>query len=448
MRRRWLRLFALLLTLSLVAAACNGDDDDDAGATTTTGAPAERGNVDGVLRIGSVLPSTGDLGVLGEPMNKAVEMAIRDINAAGGVLGKDVELVGEDSGTNEDIANSAVDKLLGPDQVDAIIGAASSRISLSIIDKVTGSRTVQCSPSNTGLNFTVYEDGGYYFRTAPPDNLQAIVLAEMIADDEHESVSILHLADAYGQGFADSLETELVEGGVEVDEKVGYDPTATSFDADVDLLVEADSTANVLIGFPDTGTTIIKSMIEKGIGPQDTQLYLTDGLQTSSLGRSVDPSDPAIVAGAKGTAPAAAPPSGADFFPTAFAEFAPGVDTIFSAHAYDCAIVIALAAIAADSDDSTQIRDEMIAVTKDDGEEGEVECTTFAECSAALEAGSPINFNGASGPGEWVEAGEPGEGEYERWAFTEEVTGEGATAANGIEVLGDVVTVNTEGILG
>ncbi|HVM40902.1 MAG TPA: ABC transporter substrate-binding protein [Acidimicrobiia bacterium] len=452
MRLRWVRLLALLLSLSLVAAACDDDDNggDDGDATTTSqeegAAPADRGNVDGTLVLGSVLPSTGDLGVLGEPMNQAVAMAIRDINAAGGALGGDVELVAEDSATDENVANQAVDKLLGPDQVDAIIGPASSRVSLSVIDKITGARTVQCSPSNTGVDFTTYEDDGYYFRTAPPDNLQGRVLAEMIADDGHASVSIMHLADAYGQGFADSLAESLEEVGVTVDEQVGYDPQGTNFDADVARLVEAGSEANALIAFPDTGATIIQTMVEEGIGPQDVQLYLTDGTQSGSLGASVDPDNPTVVAGSKGTAPSAAPPGGAEFFPAAFAEFAPGVDTIFSAHAYDCTIVIALAAIAADSDDSTAIRDEMNAITT--AEEGDVECSTFAECKEALEAGDGIDYQGAAGPLDFAEAGEPSRGEYDRWEFGDETTeGDDGAVSVAIDVI-DTVVVSEEGVEG
>lgn len=449
MRRNLLRLFALFAVLALVAAACTTDDDEEAdgdggdGETTTpevtvevavldtvtgitaAGDPPEgitpepgddRGNVDGTLVLGSVLPSTGDLGVLGEPMNQAVAMAIRDINAAGGALGGDVELIAEDSGTNEDVANTAVDKLIGPDAVDAVIGAASSRISLSIIDKVTGAGVVQCSPSNTGVDFTTYADGGYYFRTAPPDNLQGQVVADLVATDEHTTVAIMNLADAYGQGFADALAESLTAAGIEVVASVPYDPQGTNFDADVDEVAAADPEAVVLIAFPETGSVIIQSMIEKGVGPSDVAHYYTDGLQSGDLPGLVDPENPAVLVGVRGTAPSAAPPGGAEFFPEAFAEFAPGVDTIFSAHAYDCTIATALAAVQGESDDSTVIAENMISVTS----EGE-KCTTFEECSTMLADGADIDYDGASGPLDFNPAGEPAVGDYDTWEFQEAV---------------------------
>ncbi len=450
-RTTWMRIFALLMSFALVAAACGDDDSDSETSTTEEGeeeststdevknvivvertvggvtaggdtseaitpaAGADRGTVDGTLTIGSVLPSSGDLAVLGEPMNKAVELAIADINEAGGVLDGDVVLDARDSGTDEQVASDAVDGLLGA-PTDVIVGAASSRISLSVIDKITGAGVPECSPSNTGLDFTTYDDGGYYFRTAPPDNLQAKVMAdELIIPDGHESVAIIALADSYGQGFAGALETELTNAGLEVPANIAYDPNGTNFDSDVAELADTGADAYVLWGFPDTGSIILSAMIENGIGPADTQIYGGDGMQSSSLGTLVDPSNPAVVAGIKGTAPSAAPPDGEPTFPDRFAEFAPGVDTIFSAHAYDCTIVFALAALEAGSDSPLDIAGSMNAVTQ----EGET-CTNFADCKALIEAGTDIDYDGASGALDFVNAGEPGAGAYDIWTFSDE----------------------------
>ncbi|HUW03399.1 MAG TPA: ABC transporter substrate-binding protein [Acidimicrobiales bacterium] len=448
-RTKWMRILALLMIFALAAAACGSDSSDgetstapeedeapsgdvrnvivvdktvggvtagdDISEAITPAAGADRGNVDGTLTIGSVLPSSGDLAVLGEPMNKAVELAIADINEAGGVLDGDVVLDARDSGTDEQVASDAVDGLLGT-PTDVIVGAASSRISLSVIDKITGAGVPECSPSNTGLDFTTYEDGGYYFRTAPPDNLQAKVMAdELIIPDGPESVAIIALADSYGQGFAGALETELTNAGLEVPANIPYDPNGTNFDSDVAELADTGADAYVLWGFPDTGSTILSAMIENGIGPADTQIYAGDGMQSSSLGQLVDPSNPAIVAGIKGTAPSAAPPDGEPTFPDRFAEFAPGVDTIFSAHAYDCTIVFALAALEAGSDDPLDIAGSMNAVT-----EGGEKCTNFADCKALIEAGTDIDYDGASGALDFVNAGEPGAGAYDIWNFSDE----------------------------
>jgi len=365
-----------------------------------------------VLEIGTVLPDTGDLAVLGPPMIRAVQMAVEDINAAGGVLGERVNLTEADSGTNEDLANTAVDGHLAAG-VDAIVGAASSRVSLAVIDKITGSQTMQCSPSNTGTAFTTYDDhGGYYIRTAPPDTLQGQALGDLITADGHSDVAIIALNDAYGQGFAATLVAQLEANGATVVANVAYDPNGTVFDADVQQIADAAPEAVALVAFPDTGSLVLQAMIEQGVGPADVQIYLTDGLQSGDLASKVDPSNPAVLEGVKGTAPSYVPPGGAAWFPAAFAEHAPGTDTIFAAYAYDCPVIFALAAQTAGSDDPTVWIDEVVGITKD-GEK----CDNYADCLALIEAGVDIDYDGASGSLNFVEAGEPGAGFYDLWHF-------------------------------
>ncbi|MEJ7745009.1 MAG: ABC transporter substrate-binding protein [Nocardioidaceae bacterium] len=95
---------------------------------------------DGALTVGYLLPTTGDLAFLGPPEIAGVNLAVKEINAAGGVLGKPVSIVPADSGDGTPPSHSAsVDKLLGK-KSDVIIGAASSSVSLSVIDKIVNAR--------------------------------------------------------------------------------------------------------------------------------------------------------------------------------------------------------------------------------------------------------------------------------------------------------------------
>jgi len=423
-KNRIMRLSIALLALALVAAACG---DDDAGTTTTgaetttttgaetttTGAETTTtgaGRANGTLEIGTILPETGDLAFLGPPMINAVNMALADINAAGGVLGQPLELTPADDGTNADIASAAVDGHLAAG-VDGIIGAAASSISLAVLDKISGSQTMQCSPSNTGSVFTTIDDnGGYYTRTAPPDNLQAQALGDLITADGYTDVAIIALNNEYGQGFADDLILQLEANGATIVANVAYDPNGTVFDADVQQLADAAPQAVALIAYPDTGSLVLQAMIEQGVGPADLQIYLTDGTQSSGLAAKVDPANPAILEGVKGTAPSAAPPGGAAWFGDAFAAFSPGTDTIFASYAYDCLVVFALAAEVAGTDDPTVWVNQVIGVTKD-GER----CDTYASCLALIAAGTDIDYDGASGVLNFTDAGEPGAGYYDIW---------------------------------
>ena len=242
---------------------------------------AREGN--GVLAFGGLLPQTGSLAFLGAPEFAAAELAIVDINAAGGVLGKPATWSPGDSGdTSTDIASQTADRLLA-EGVDAIIGAASSSVSLTVIDKITAAGVVQFSPANTSLKLSDYPDHSLYFRDAPPDSLQGAVIAQLVSDDGNQSAYILALDDAYGTGLADVVETQLKAAGVEVLGKKIYDPKATSFDAEVDEVVAADPDAIILITF-DEGSRILKTMVEKGIGPANKAVYGCDGNIGNALG--------------------------------------------------------------------------------------------------------------------------------------------------------------------
>ncbi|MDP6341764.1 MAG: ABC transporter substrate-binding protein, partial [Acidimicrobiales bacterium] len=176
--RRLFRLLAILFAFTLVAAACGDDDDSssssgsDASASSSASSSEsnDSGSAEG-LNIGTLLPETGALAFLSAPLLEGVNMAIADINAAGGVNGADVTLTPGDSGTDPEIANTTVDRLLTED-VDAIVGAAASGITGSVIDKITSAGVTQCSPSNTAAGLGTSGDDGFYFRTAPSDDLQ------------------------------------------------------------------------------------------------------------------------------------------------------------------------------------------------------------------------------------------------------------------------------------
>ncbi|MFT5222565.1 MAG: branched-chain amino acid transport system substrate-binding protein [Glaciecola sp.] len=415
-RSMWLRRSAAVTALALGLTACAGDGDGettDPGTdsstpdSTTTDAMVE---TDGILTIGTILPNTGDLAVLGPAMTEASKLAVQQINDAGGVLGVPVVLAEGDSGTNEDIANATADRLIQSENVDAVVGAASSRITLSIIDKITGAGIVECSPSNTGASLSNYESSepGFYFRTAPPDNLQGPALANVIAGDGFTKVTIIALNDEYGQGFAAEVEKGLVAANIEVSGKVAYDPNGADFAADVQTAVGSGAEAYVLIAFPDTGAKILAGMLEANVDP--TQIFTADGMQGDAVIAQVDPNNPAVLNGLKGTAPSS---QGSEQFAADFTAFAPeGTPQIFSAHAYDCVNIIALAAAVAGTDDPSAIAAEMVGVTA-----GGTKCTTFAECIALVDAGTDIDYDGASGPGEWVGAGEPSAGTYDVWQF-------------------------------
>ena len=125
-----------------------------------------------------------------------------EMNEAGGVLGNDVVHIEGDSGDTENaVAPKTISTLLAQD-VDAIIGAASSSVSLSVIDTVVNAGVVMFSPANTSKAFSDYNDKGLYFRNAPSDILQGSVLADTILQDGYTNVFILALNPMLAALFA------------------------------------------------------------------------------------------------------------------------------------------------------------------------------------------------------------------------------------------------------
>ena len=247
---------------------------------------AERAG-DGVLTIGTLLPETGNLAFLGPPEIAGVQMAVAEINEAGGFGGADVELIEGDSGdTTTQTAVETVNSQLGQN-VDAIIGAASSSVSASVIDSIVEAGVTMFSPANTSKQFSDYPDAGLYFRLGPSDILQGQVLAEVIAEDGATSLVILNFDDDYGNGLAEDLAASFGAGGGEVVDTITYDPQAQTFDAEVQEALAADADAIALIGFDETSRLLV-ALVEQGVGPQDLPTYLVDGNIGNPLGERFD----------------------------------------------------------------------------------------------------------------------------------------------------------------
>jgi ABC-type branched-subunit amino acid transport system substrate-binding protein len=397
------RLAAAGAAATLILASCGSDDDSGDGSDTAGGgeeSPSETDSGsavkgDGTLVIGSLLPSTGDLAFLGPPEFAGVDLAIDDINQAGGVLGAQVKGVDADSGDGTpNIAPGSTDKLL--DQgADVIVGAASSSVSLSVIDKITGAGVVHFSPANTSTEFDTYDDHDLYFRTAPSDVLQGAVMGNMVVEDGAQNVAIMARQDSYGEALAENVAKTIEEQGATVATKTLYNADATQFTAEVNEVASSNPDAIVLIAFNET-TKIIPRLIAAGVGPDDVQTYFVDG---NTADYSAD-FDPGTLAGVKATYPGA---ELTDDFKQRLLSTDPKLkDFTYGPESYDATIMSALAATAADSDAGEAIGSELINISR----EGTV-CTEYSECVDLIEQGEDIDYDGVSGPCDLNDTGSP-----------------------------------------
>ncbi|MGH3385567.1 MAG: ABC transporter substrate-binding protein [Nocardioidaceae bacterium] len=390
--RTW-RTAATLAAAALLVSACGSSDDDAGSKNEKDKEAAAKG--DGTLTIGTLLPSTGDLAFLGPPEFAGVDLAVQEINEAGGVLGKDVEQVKADSGDGTpNIAPGETDKLLDGG-ADVVVGAASSSVSLSVIDKIVGQDVVQISPANTSTAFDTYDDKGLYFRTAPSDVLQGAVMGNMVLSDGSENTAILARQDAYGEALANQVETVVGDQGGKIAAKELYDANAATFSAEVGKIAATKPDALVLISFNET-TKIIPELIKNKIGPKDIQIYFVDG---NCADYAAD-FQKGVLDGVKCTYPGA---ELTEDFRAQLLEVDPKLkDFTYGPESYDATIIAALAATAADDDAGVSVSKELAEVTK-----GGEKCETYADCLELLEADEDIDYDGASGPIELNDTGSP-----------------------------------------
>lgn len=388
------RVLAVAAAAGLVLAACGSSDDKETAGPVDQPVKTQVG--DGVLKIGTLFPQTGSLVILGPPQAAGVKLALKDINAAGGVLGKNVEVIERDSGDDKtDIANISVDSMLN-ENVDAIVGAAASAVTLNVIDKITGSGVLQVSASNTSTKLSTYSDKGLYFRTAPSDVYQGRVVGETAIEDGAETMSILARQDAYGTSLADQAASAFSDGGGEVKQKIIYNTDASEFSAEVSKLKTDDSDAIALIGFEES-SKIIDEMLKQGILPLSgtKKMYFVDGNMSNTI-----PAKPASLDGIKGTIPGS---EATKTFQDRLKEFDANLkDYSYAAEAYDATVLIALATEAAKSDTGTAMAAKLVEVSS-----GGEKCKDFSACKALATAGKDFDYDGLSGPIEFDVNGDP-----------------------------------------
>ncbi len=363
------------------------------------------GNADGVLKIGTILPQTGSLAFLGPPEFAGVNLAIKEINEAGGVLGKDVEISHKDSSdTKTDIASQSADALI-QDNTDAIIGAASSGVSFQFMEKLSKAEVIQISPANTSPDFTTDPAADFYYRTAPSDIIQGRVLSDTMLNDGAATVGIIALQDSYGTALADEVKKNVTEAGGQVVAKEIYDPNASEFSAEIAKLKEADPDAIAIISFEEF-TKLAPALDEAGLSAQKKNWYLVDG----NLSNYGDDLPEGLLEGAKGTKPAVDIES--DFEDRLLETDKNLKDFTYSAESYDATIIAALAAEAAGEDTPLAMQETLVDVTK-----GGEKCTDFASCKKLLEDDKDIDYDGMSGPIEWTKEGDISKGSIGVYEF-------------------------------
>jgi branched-chain amino acid transport system substrate-binding protein len=421
------RRLAVVAVTATVSAACSGGSTPSGSsiAPTATAAPvAERANLDGSFRIGVLLPTTGPGRALSEPMLLAIDMAVSDINAAGGLFGQGVTVYRRDEGSDAKSASSALAELAGTDRVDVIIGPASSRLARGMFSTIAERSLPTCSPAATAGSLSDSNDRGFFVRTMPSDDLEAAAMAQAIASTGGRSTAIVYPDDEFGVAMTARLREGLRQNGNTVLPPVAYDPAARTFD-DVTARVFTDPMPDsvALIGVPEPGASVLAAL--RTVGGRQVQTVVNAGLRTNNLFASIPGGRPDILDTVRGVSPAAAPQRAA--WAERFVAFSNGSSAVYAGYAYDCAVLLALAAHAGKGEDGNEIVQQLVPTSL-----GGTTCFEYAECAELLDDGRNIDLFGVSGPLDLAPNGDTSVGRYD--VFTFDKTGRDISAATVLEV--------------
>jgi ABC-type branched-subunit amino acid transport system substrate-binding protein len=400
MKTKWLRVGAAFAAFALVATACGDDGGDEGAEQEDVQAQPARDR----LVIGSLRAETGSLAPLGPPVIQGTNLAVEDVNAAGGVLGQQVELLTGDEGGDAARVSESLSRVLG-EGANAIVGAMSSDQTQEIIQTLSDERIPQCSPSNTSTVFGDQRNANFYFRTVPPDAAVAPVFADKLLADGRANVAVVARQDPYGETLLEETVNALQSRGATVAAQVTYDPDATTFDSEVEEITAASPDAVVVISFAEGGA-LVSGLLEAGLTPP--QLYGADGIFGPTFWEEVDPDNPNVIDGM-----VLIGASGGQDFNTRLNEALPADEKgnfIYGGQSYDCVVLLALAAEAAGSVSGRDVIPQVEMVSA-----GGTDCPSFAECKTLLGQGQDIRYVGPSGPWNIVRergSGDPTVGRY------------------------------------
>jgi branched-chain amino acid transport system substrate-binding protein len=372
---------------------------------TFTEAACERGVTSAdMLEVGTLLPLTGTLAYLGPPEIAGVGLAVSDINAAGGVADTEACVTSTDSGDSNDLTVSTKSAAeLIEEKVSVVIGAASSSVTLNVVDRIAAAKIVEISPANTAVDLSGYSP--FYFRTAPPDTVQGNALGQLVVGDGNVRVAFLVFNDTYGTGLRNFTQKAIEEAGGEVvygAQGAGEEFPAgqTTFSSEVTAAISSNPDAIVVLAFDET-----KSIIPE-LKAQDWDMaatYYSDG-NTADYSKEFEPG---TLEGAQGTIPGADPSQEFKDRLVTWYDQVEGQelqDFAYSAESYDATVLAALAAHLGGATDPVTIQKNLPAVS---GSTGGQECMTFEECKTMLDEGGDIRYVGPSSIGPFNEDNDP-----------------------------------------
>lgn len=352
------------------------------------------------IKIGVILGFTGPIESLTPQMAAGAELAMAEVSASGALLGgSTVTSVRADSTCiDAAAATAAAERLVTSDGVKGIMGADCSGVTGAILQNVAlPNGVVMVSPSATspGLSHNNNEDNGLFFRTAPSDARQGVVMTEVLMEEGISEVAVTYTNNDYGKGLADSFQAAFEAAGGTVTINAPHDDGKADYSAEIGALASAGGERLVVAGYVDQGGSgIVRAALDSGAF--DT-FHFPDGMISAQLeanfGSDID--------GSTGQHPGTDSPGAAKFSELVGDAF--DATSPFAPESYDAAALILMAMQAAGSSESADYKGHIMDVANAPGEmiyPGEL-----AKALEIIAAGGDVDYVGATAV-ELIGAGE------------------------------------------
>jgi ABC-type branched-subunit amino acid transport system substrate-binding protein len=366
-----------------------------AGALGVAAASARRAwGQGGAIKLGTLTPLTGAGGAYGPSMLKSMQWVVGEVNAAGGVAGRQLQLVTEDGQTNPDAAVRAARKLIDVDRVAAIMGTWASAVTTAVAPLCWESKTFLTTVSGSDT-ITLLPHQGYLVRTQPNTVLQGKKFAEFMAAVGAKRVVILAVQSPFAQPVAKWAGDELKRRGAELLANVIYDKDKTTYRSEIDQALRGKPDMIFLNGYTPDVTIVMKDLYKAGYtGMRMAPAYAVNQKFLEAMPQEVT----------EGTYTIAPSPN---INSTAYKRLTAALGNAdldpYSCQTHDHVSLVTLAIAHAKGDATgTVIKDHVRKISQGSGAKVE----SAVEGLKLLAQGKAIDFDGASGPCEFNEIGD------------------------------------------
>lgn len=402
-------VLAAVLVLGVAACDSGGVSVEPGPVSTSTTQPSPESDTDGIYRLGIILPRDGEGQMLGDALLSGAEIATRAIGEAGGVAGLPLEVVIRDEPSDPSEAIDVVEELVENERIDALVGPASSRNALAVLESVVNHGLLTCSPTATAIELSDFADSGYFVRTIGSDRLLARAMASAIDSLGVTRAAIVFPYDDYGVDVADTLRGDLDSRDISDVTLVPYSIDSAAPAVIDEALLDAPQAVGMIGSLP-SGAQVLGELRSR-VQAAQIPTVVSDGLRSPEVATIIDPADRSVIDGVQGVSPASAP---AAWLAAQLQAEDPEAPIAYAAYAFDCVNLLALAAEAAGSDDPSRARAEIADVSR-----GGLACSTFVDCRDQIASSRNINYNGASGSIELDDQGDVTVASYELFEFVD-----------------------------